>query len=67
MNQAYPFCSIISESKLIYMSGTHIIMENTKTNEQKIVWNNTFTGHIHLIEHQITLYNDHILGSSNLT
>lgn len=63
INQNTPFCSIITEGRLMYMAGTNIIMENTKTNEQKILWNNTFNGPIHLVHHHITLYNDHLLGN----
>ena len=38
LNGAVPFCSIISEGKLIYTAGCNIILENTKTQEQKILF-----------------------------
>lgn len=59
---SFPFCSIVSEGKLIYSSGSHILLENTKTHEQKIVYTHTLQGEIQLILHHTSLYNEHLLA-----
>ena len=62
INGAIPFCSIVGDGKLIYTSGCNIILENTKTHDQKILYTQKNNGETHIITHHTTLYNEHLLG-----
>jgi hypothetical protein len=61
-SSSFPFCSIVSEGKLIYSSGSHLVLENTKTHEQKIIYTHTLSGKTSFIVHHTTLYNEHFLA-----
>lgn len=62
ISSSIPFCSVVSDGKILYSSGAHLILENTHTNEQKIVYTHSGFGQVQFVVHHITLYNEHLLA-----
>jgi hypothetical protein len=67
LNPNIPFASIIAAGTLIYFSGSSLLLENTRTKEQRILWTNPHPNTPSLITHTITPHHQHFIGMILIT
>ena len=56
-HHSIPFCCVVNDSTIVYLSERRLIMENIKTHQQSTIWVNDFDDEIEAIA-KVNCYND---------